>query len=113
MKEDAEVESEAGYIASKLTLGPLGEALGRLELEDDSPGDQHVRAVEADLLAPERDADWELPVDAESLVPKSYLDRSQVQRLDEPIPKLIIHIKETADDDAAQLLLDGYWAREG
>src|SRR5688572_3700963 len=106
MEEDSQLESECRDVAAELAAGALRQPLRGLQLDDHPPLDEHVDAMEADLLTAEGDDGWILTIDPESPIPHGDLERPRIKQLDKPISKLIVHVEETPNDSATNLLLD-------
>src|SRR5688572_19668984 len=118
MQKDAQVESECRDVAAELAAGALRQPLRGLQLDDHPPLDEHVDAMEADLLTAEGHDGWILTIDPEPSIPHRDLEGARIKQLDEPIPELVVHVKKTPDDSATKLLLDddrprGAWSLRG
>jgi len=106
VKKNAEVEAEGGDVAPKLAAGAVSQALSRFQFNDDSPFDEHVDPMKANLLTAECHRDRIFPINPQPSLPQGDLERSRIDRLHEAVPQLVIDVKEAANDDVAELLLD-------
>ena len=106
VKKDAEVKAEGRDVAAELPAGAFGKTFSRLQFDDNSPFNQHVDALKADLLTTEGHDEWVLAINSKPSTAQRDLQSSRIERLDEPVAQLVIHLEEAPHDRVAELLLD-------
>lgn len=104
VKKEAEVDAEGCDVAAELSAGALGQAFGRLWFDDDPAFDEHVDAMKANLLAPEGDDDRVFAIDLEPSASHRDLECPRIERLDEAVSQLVIHLEEASNNGVAELL---------
>jgi hypothetical protein len=79
MKKNSQVNTASRNVIAQLSAGTFGHALRRFDLDDNPAVDQHVDAVESDLLAPKDNGHWELTSDSQPSLLHRYFQCARVQ----------------------------------
>ena len=106
MEKNPEIELRGCYIAAELAAGGVGQAFGRFQFHNDTPLNQHVDAMEADLLTTEHYGDRKLAVDMKPSISQRDIECACINRLNEPVSELVVDVEERAHDRMTELLLD-------
>ena len=106
MEKNPEIELRGCYIAAELAPGGVGQAFRRFQFHNDTPLNQHVDAMEADLLTTEHYGDRKLAVDMKPSISQRDIECACINRLNEPVSELVINVEETADNYMTELLLN-------
>jgi len=106
MQQDAQVYAERFDVVAELAARAFGKAFSGFDLDYYPSLDQHIDAVEPDLSALEAHGHGVFAIHSQPALLHRNLKCAGIEQLHEPVPKLIVNIEKTANNNMAKLFLD-------